>query len=100
MVHKTTEFKPEEMDGAMEALHLCEAVDLIQVVEDVGWRGVRIEGHAGQVRGKPTAYPVSRGTVIGIPWNTQRSYRRANQASKAADCRFCDGSVADHQNDR
>jgi hypothetical protein len=42
MVHKTTEFKPEEMDGAMEALHLCEAVDLIQVVEDVGWRGVRI----------------------------------------------------------
>src|SRR5215468_6680620 len=27
-------FKPEEMDGAMEALHLCEAVDLIQVVED------------------------------------------------------------------
>jgi hypothetical protein len=36
MVHKTTEFKPEEMDGAMEALHLCEAVDLIQVVE--AWR--------------------------------------------------------------
>jgi hypothetical protein len=66
MVHKTTEFKPEEMDGAMEALHLCEAVDLIQVVEDVGWRGVRIEGRAGEVKGKPTAYPVSRGTVIGI----------------------------------
>jgi hypothetical protein len=66
MVHKTTEFKPEEMDGAMEALHLCEAVDLIQVVEDVGWRGVRIEGRAGVAKGKPTAYPVSRGTVIGI----------------------------------
>jgi hypothetical protein len=38
MVHKTTEFKPQEMDGAMEALHLCEAIDLVQVVEDVGWR--------------------------------------------------------------
>jgi hypothetical protein len=24
MVNKTTEFKLEEMDGAMEALHLCE----------------------------------------------------------------------------
>jgi hypothetical protein len=66
MVHKTTEFKPDEIDGAMEALHLCEAVDLVQVVEDVGWRGVRIEGRAGQAKGKPTAYPVSRGTVIGI----------------------------------
>src|ERR1700730_2762689 len=65
-VHKTMEFKPEEIDGAMEALHLCEAVDLVQVVEDVGWRGVRIEGRAGPAKGKPTAYPVSRGTVIGI----------------------------------
>lgn len=36
-VHKTTEFKPEEIDGCMEALHLCEAVDLVHVVEDVGW---------------------------------------------------------------
>jgi hypothetical protein len=66
MVHKTTEFKAEEMDGAMEALHLCEAVDLIQVVEDVGWRGVRIEGRTGDTKGQPTAYPVARGTVIGI----------------------------------
>jgi hypothetical protein len=66
IVHKTTEFKPEEMDGAMEALHLCEAVDLIQVVEDVGWRGVQINGRAGTTKGKPTAFPVSRGTVIGI----------------------------------
>ena len=43
IVHKTTEFKRDEVDGCMEALHLCEAVDLIQVVEDVGWRGVRID---------------------------------------------------------
>jgi hypothetical protein len=51
----------------MEALHLREAVDLVQVVEDVGWRGVRIDGgHAGTKKGKPTAFPVSRGTVIGI----------------------------------
>jgi hypothetical protein len=66
MVHKTTEFKLEEMDGAMEALHLCEAVDLIQVVEDVGWRGVRIDGRAGRKKGNPTSFPVQRGTAIGI----------------------------------
>jgi hypothetical protein len=50
----------------MEALHLCEAVDLIQVVEDVGWRGVRIEGSAGDAKGRASACPVSPGTVIGI----------------------------------
>lgn len=67
MVHKTTEFKPDEIDGAMEAFHLCEAVDLLQVVEDVGWRGVRIDqGDRGARRGTPTPFPVSRGTVIGL----------------------------------
>lgn len=65
MVHKTTEFKPDEIDGCMEALHLCEAVDLVQVVEDVGWRGVRIDRGQGK-KGKSAAFPVSRGTVIGL----------------------------------
>jgi hypothetical protein len=66
MVHKTTEFKSDEVDGCMEALHLCEAVDLLQVVEDVPWRG-RIERNprAGG-KGRPAAFPVARGTVIGI----------------------------------
>ena len=39
MVHKSTEFKREERDGCMEALRVCEAVDLVQVVEHVDWRG-------------------------------------------------------------
>ena len=67
MVHKTTEFKPDEADGCMEALHLCEAVDLVQVIEDVGWRGVRIDSSRwGAKKGKPTPFPVSRGTVVGL----------------------------------
>jgi hypothetical protein len=67
MVHKSTEFKPAEVDGCMQAFHLCESVDLVQVVEDVGWRGVRIEhGRNSTRKGAPTAFPVSRGTVVGI----------------------------------
>lgn len=66
MVHKTTEFKKPEIDGCMEALHLCEAVDLVQVVQDVSWRGVRIDGRPGNKKGSPAAYPVSRGTLIDI----------------------------------
>lgn len=65
-VHKTTEFKFDEIDGCMEALHLCESVDLVQVVEDIGWRGVRIEGSSRSRKGVPTAYPVQRGTVINL----------------------------------
>lgn len=66
MVHKTTEFKREEVEGCMEALHLCEAVDLVQIVEDVGWRGVRIDGAAGANKGQAAGFPVSRGTLIGL----------------------------------
>lgn len=67
IVHKTTEFKVDEVDGCMEALHLCEAVDLIQVVEDVGWRGVRLDPPRGSAqKGTVAAYPIARGTVLGL----------------------------------
>jgi hypothetical protein len=66
VVHKSTEFKNDEIEGCMEAFHLCEAVDLIQVVEDVSWRGVRIERRGNDKKGKPTAFPVARGTVLGL----------------------------------
>lgn len=61
VVHKTTEFKSDEMDGCMEALHLCESVDLIQIVEDVGWRGAKLDG----VR-QAAAYPISRGSLVPL----------------------------------
>ena len=67
IVHKSTEFKNEEIDGCMEALHLCEAVDLVQVVEDVGWRGVRINaGRSNSKKGTAAAYPLARGSVLGL----------------------------------
>ncbi len=66
MVHKTTEFKRDEVEGCMEALHLCEAVDLVQIVEDVGWRGVRIDRNPNGKKGRPANFPVSRGTVVGL----------------------------------
>src|SRR5262249_19755734 len=61
-----TEFKRDEVDGCMEALHLCEAVDLVQIVEDAGWRGSRIDEAPGARKGRAAAYPVARGTVVGL----------------------------------
>jgi hypothetical protein len=51
----------------MQALHLCEAVDLIQVVDDIGWRGARIEqNRSGESAEEPAGFPVARGTVIDL----------------------------------
>jgi len=61
VVHKSTEFTTEEVEGCLDALSVCESVDLVQVVSDVGWRGARIES-----KGKPADYPVARGTLLPL----------------------------------
>lgn len=66
IVHKSTEFKKDEIDGCMEALHLCEAVDLVQVVESVSWRGAQIIPERGGTKGVPAAFPVARGTLLSL----------------------------------
>ncbi len=93
MVHKSTEFKREERDGCMEALCACDAVDLVQVVEHVDWRGVRIDGR-GRAKGNPAAFPVPRGTILPVGdreallWNhgdargvTARSYFQGSRST-------------------
>ena len=66
MVHKSSEFKDAEVAGCFEALPLCESVDLIQIVEDVGWRGARWERDQANPKGKAAAFPVKRGSLIGL----------------------------------
>lgn len=68
MVHKTTEFKNDEIEGCLEALHLCEAVDLLQIVDDVSWRGALIDAARSKrdSKGQATPFPVPRGTLLGI----------------------------------
>jgi hypothetical protein len=66
MIHKTTEFKRDEIDGCMEALHLCEAVDLVQIVDRVGWRAVQIQPGRDPKKGEPSAFPLRRGSLVGI----------------------------------
>ena len=65
MVHKSTEFKEDEVEGCFEALHLCETVDLVQVASSVSWKGSRIDEQHGSRKGKAANYPVQRGTLLG-----------------------------------
>lgn len=67
VVHKTTEFKRDEIEGSFDALQSCESVDLLQIIEHGGWRGMRIDkGPSGQKRGTPARFPVERGTLLPI----------------------------------
>ncbi|WP_394438981.1 hypothetical protein ACGGKE_14720 [Sphingobium naphthae] len=67
MIHKSTEFKEEEALGCFDALPTCEAIDLVQVVEDVGWRGVRWErDRKDPEKQVADGFPIKRGTLIGI----------------------------------
>ena len=65
VIHKTTPFKTDELDGAFDALSAIKEVECIQVTSNPGLRGVWLK--KSQESGKisePDGYPVPRGTVL------------------------------------
>ncbi len=68
VVHKTTHFTQDEVDGCFDAWKSADGLDLLQVQRDSPWRGVKLEP-APTNRGGPSIparYPVDRGTYIGL----------------------------------
>lgn len=63
-VHKSTQFKPDEIDGCFDALQAAEGVELLQIQQDSMWRGVHVG--APLVNGKltPGKYPCHRGSYL------------------------------------
>jgi hypothetical protein len=68
IIHKTTEFKPDETDGCFDAWSSCEGIDLYQIQQDTLWRGILIERPriAGQTTGTPPDFPCERGTYLQL----------------------------------
>jgi hypothetical protein len=64
-VHKNTEFKEEEILGAIDSFRKGTEVELVQVVKDVSWRGIRYD----TMRPEPFNYPVERGSYLPIDSN-------------------------------
>ncbi len=62
-VHKNTPFKEEEILGALDSFREGTEVELVQLVKEVPWRGIRFDNNA-----PPQAYnyPVSRGTYLPV----------------------------------
>jgi len=65
-IHKNTHFKDEEILGALDSFKDGTEVELVQIVKDVAWKGVRFDN-----RSPPQAanYPVERGTYLPIDTN-------------------------------
>ena len=61
IVHKTTEFKREEVEGCFDALEIAEVVELVQVKQEGSWRGIKIEGKL-----RPAGYPLDRGSYLQL----------------------------------
>ena len=65
VIHKTTTFKPEELDGAFDALAGIPEVECIEVGTHSTWRGVwLLDSKQESPRSVPSGYPVPRGTVV------------------------------------
>jgi hypothetical protein len=68
VVHKTTEFKEEEVSGCRDAFAGCENVDLYQIQQDTAWQGALIDPPTrhGETRGTAAAYPIMRGSAVQL----------------------------------
>ncbi len=67
VVHKTTSFKPEELEGALDALSAIQEVECVEVASNAGWRGVWLQESRNptpQRKSEPDGYPVPRGAVM------------------------------------
>lgn len=69
VAHKSTEFKPDEVEGCFDAWRSAEGLELVQVQQDVPWRGVKIDGPRRGERGSkgvPANYPIERGSYLQL----------------------------------
>ncbi|MYE84748.1 MAG: nuclease PIN [Gammaproteobacteria bacterium] len=83
-VHKNTEFKEEEILGALDSFREAAEVELVQIVKGVTWKGIRFNTRKPP---EPDRYPVDRGTYLPINDNeallwTQGSVRGVHMQNK------------------
>lgn len=65
VIHKTTAFKDEEIEGAFDALSGVPEVECLEIGSSAGWRGVwLIKSEKQNPPSKASGYPVPRGTLL------------------------------------
>lgn len=82
VIHKTTYFTRDEMEGIGQALEGIPQIELLQIQEHHSWRG--IQGAYDQ-NGKPMihSYPVKRGTTVQLDNNSFLLWTHGNVNNEA-----------------
>jgi hypothetical protein len=65
-IHKNTAFKEEETLGALDSFRDGTEVELVQIVRESNWKGVRFDLKTPP---EPLNYPVARGTYLPVDIN-------------------------------
>lgn len=65
-IHKNTAFKEEEILGALDSFRDGTEIELVQVVKESNWKGVRFDLKKPP---EPFNYPVARGTYLPVDVN-------------------------------
>lgn len=65
-IHKNTEFKEEEILGALDSFRDGTELELVQIVKGVNWKAVRFDTKTPP---EPYNYPVARGTYLPLEGN-------------------------------
>lgn len=65
-IHKNTEFREEEILGALDSFRDGTEVELVQIIQGVNWKGIRFNAKSPP---EPYNYPVLRGIYIPIDTN-------------------------------
>jgi hypothetical protein len=65
VIHKTQEFKDEEIDGVFDAWGHSNEIECVQVIASSDWRPVRLLAPKSRdARNTPDNWPVERGTLV------------------------------------
>lgn len=64
VIHKTTHFTKEEMEGITKGLAGVDNIELLQIQEFSAWRAIRFQNDGA------TSFPIQRGTVIPLDKDT------------------------------
>ena len=70
VIHKTTFFTKEEMEGITKGLAGVDDIELLQIQEFTAWRAIRFDYD------KIAPFPIQRGTVIPVSYTHLDVYKR------------------------
>lgn len=74
-IHKNTEFKPEEIEAAIDSFKEGTEIELVQIIQSVDWKGLRYDFGKPAKRDEPPelpkafGFPVERGLQLPISPN-------------------------------